>query len=119
MPKRALTDAAVKRLKPPAAGQVDVFDQGFPGLSLRISYGGGKSWAYFYRIGGRLRRMSLGTYPALSLAEAREAWRNARHRGTIRERPRDCPEATKPAPRILENVFDEWLRRDQFRQSVS
>ena len=78
MPRRALTAAAVGKIKPPKVGQIEHFDQGFPGLALRVSYGGGKSFVFFYRHGGRLRRMTLGTYPALSLAEAREAWRGAR-----------------------------------------
>ena len=78
MPKRALTAAAVDRLKPPASGQVEHFDAGFPGLALRISYGGGRSWVFFYRAHGKQRRLTLGTYPAMSLAEAREAWRTAR-----------------------------------------
>ena len=75
MTKLAFTDAAVKRLKPPKAGQEDVFDKGYPGLALRLSYGGKRSWVYFYSINGRLRRITLGAYPALSLADAREAWR--------------------------------------------
>src|SRR5688572_18286381 len=78
LPRRALTAASVERLKPPAAGQVDYFDRGYPGLALRVSYGGGKSFVYFYRLGRRLRRMTLGAYPAMSLAEARETWRKAR-----------------------------------------
>ena len=59
-------------------GQVEEFDKGYPGLSLRISYGGRKTWSMFYRLHGKLHRISLGTYPAMSLAEAREAWREAR-----------------------------------------
>ena len=78
MPKRALTAAAVDRLKPPKSGQVEHFDTGFPGLALRVSYGGGRSWVYFFRADGRQRRLTLGVYPAMSLAEAREAWRTAR-----------------------------------------
>ena len=78
LPKRALTAASVDRIKPPASGQAEYFDKGFPGLALRISYGGGKSFVFFYRIGGKLRRMTLGTYPAISLAQARQAWRDAR-----------------------------------------
>ena len=58
MAKAALTDAAVKRLKAPAKGQVEVFDLGFPGLALRIGYGGRKTWTFFYHHGGKLRRMS-------------------------------------------------------------
>jgi integrase len=110
--KKALTDAAVKRLKPPASGQIDVFDEGFPGLALRISYGGRKSWAYFYRAGGKLRRMSLGTYPALGLAAAREAWRTARTaaqsgRDPAADRKRETGKTDFPS------VLAEWLKRDQ------
>ena len=78
MPMKSLTAAAVERLKAPKSGQVDYFDQGYPGLSLRVSYGGRKAWNLHCRVHGKLRRISLGTYPAVSLAEAREAWREAR-----------------------------------------
>jgi hypothetical protein len=46
MPKLALTDAVVQRKKAPDAGQVEYFDKGYPGLALRISYGGSKA-SYF------------------------------------------------------------------------
>ncbi|MGI8723775.1 MAG: tyrosine-type recombinase/integrase [Methyloceanibacter sp.] len=112
MVKRSLTDAAVKRLKPPDAGQIDVFDQGFPGLALRISYGGRKAWTFHYRIGGRLRRCTLGTYPALSLAEARESWRNARNEA---QSGRDPATSRKRDTGVtdFESVLAEWLKRDQ------
>ena len=112
VPKRSFTDAAVKRLKPPTTGQVDVFDQGYPGLALRLSYGGNRSWVFFYRINGRLRRMWLGTYPALSLADAREAWRAARkdaQAGKEPTKPRDPTDTDSTFEKALEN----WLKRDQ------
>jgi integrase len=55
--------------------------------------------------------MTLGTYPALSLAEAREAWRNARndaHAGREPTRPRGPTDAV-----TFENALDNWLKRDQ------
>ena len=36
MPRRALTAAAVDRIKPPAKGEVGHFDKGYPGLALRV-----------------------------------------------------------------------------------
>ena len=42
-----------------------------PGLALRITAKGGKSWCAFYRFHGRLRRFTIGTYPALKPAQAR------------------------------------------------
>ena len=112
MPKRALTAASVERLKPPPQGQIDVFDQGYPGLALRISYGGGKTWVFFYRIGGRLRRMGLGTYPAVSLSEAREAWRGARQEVAQGRDPSQSRKRERPATNFAA-VAEEWLRRDQ------
>ena len=112
MPRRALTAASVERLKPPAKGQVEHFDKGFPGLALRVSYGGGKSWAFFYRIGGRLRRMSLGTFPAVSLAEAREAWREARQDVQLGRDPSLGRKGEKGAT-DFKTVAEDWLRRDQ------
>ena len=34
----------------------------------------------FYRHRGKLKRLTLGWHPAMTLAEAREAWREARRR---------------------------------------
>ncbi|MBK5196895.1 MAG: integrase arm-type DNA-binding domain-containing protein [Methyloceanibacter sp.] len=112
MPKRALTDAAVKRIEPPISGQIDIFDQGFPGLALRVSYGGRKAWTYFYRIGKRLRRMTLGTYPALSLADARQAWREARTESQSGRDPSRVGKREK-APTDFKNVAGQWILRDQ------
>jgi integrase len=107
-----LTDAAVKRLKAPAEGQQDHFDSGYPGLALRVSYGGRKAWVYFYRYGGKLRRMTLGAYPAESLADAREAWRKAK---ACRDAGRDPATERKreTGATDFEGVLEEWLRRDQ------
>ena len=63
MPMKSLTAAAVERLKAPKSGQADYFDQGYPGLSLRISYGGRKAWSMHYRLHGKLHRMSSGDLP--------------------------------------------------------
>jgi integrase len=103
--RKALTDAAVQRLKPPSSGQTDIFDSGYPGLALRISYGGRRAWVCFTRENGKLKRVSLGLYPAVSLAEAREAWRNVRAGREPRHHNNDGP--------TFEEAFEEWLKRDQ------
>ena len=112
MPKKALTAASVERIKPPTKGQVEVFDKGYPGLALRISYGGRKTWSAFYRLNGKLHRISLGTYPAMGLAEAREAWRQARQDVAKGIDPGLAHRLEKPATSFTA-VAEEWLRRDQ------
>src|SRR5260370_34512929 len=71
MPTRKLTDLFVERVKPPARGRVEYFDASFGGLALRVTKGGAKSWSLFYRMNGRLRRLTLGAYPAIKPAQAR------------------------------------------------
>src|SRR5690242_8567261 len=42
------------------------------GLYLRVGPTGAKSWAYRFRVSGRLHEMGLGPLHTVSLAEARE-----------------------------------------------
>jgi hypothetical protein len=52
-----------------------IADQSGVGLSLEISPQGGKRWRFRYRHQGKPKMISLGTYPLVSLKEAREkAW---------------------------------------------
>src|SRR5215469_9257650 len=110
MPTRSLTVASVARIKPPKQGQIDYFDRGFPGLDLRVSYGGAKAWVYFYRLHGKLRRLSLGRFPAMSLEQARDAWRAARLAVDKGESPAHLRPTTADS---FASVVEEWLARDQ------
>jgi len=77
MPRIKLTYRSAKAVRPPATGQIDYFDQRLPGFALRVTEHGHKSWTVLYRHGGRLRRLTLGTYPQVSLADARAKAREA------------------------------------------
>ena len=46
--------------------------EGGQGFGMRINPGGRKTWQYVYRIGGRQRRLRLGVYPIVGLADARQ-----------------------------------------------
>ncbi len=68
---RRLTDAGLQRIKRPAEGRLEVWDALAPGLAARI--GSRKTaWIVMYRLAGRQRRMTIGSFPALSVADARE-----------------------------------------------
>jgi integrase len=71
VPRMKLTDRGVVALRPSPGKQVDYFDDRMPGFGLRVSSTGHRSWIVLYRTGRRLRRLTLGTYPVLSLADAR------------------------------------------------
>ena len=65
----SLTDTAIRAAKP-AEKQQKLFDA--KGLYLLITPGGTKSWRLKYHFQGKEKLISLGTYPATSLKEARE-----------------------------------------------
>ncbi len=50
----------------------DWYDEACPGLTLRVSPSGGKVFYWSGRVGTRQTRMKLGTFPALSIAAARD-----------------------------------------------
>lgn len=65
-----LTAATVEKLKPTDKRQ-QIADDLCPGLNLIVQPTGKKGWAVRYRVNGTHRRMNLGGYPVLSLADAR------------------------------------------------
>jgi integrase len=81
------------------------------GLSLEVSPEGGKRWRFRYRFGGKAKMLSLGTYPLVPLAEARDLAKEAR-----KELARGVdPSAKRKAEKSLESAFrviaKEWFDR--------
>jgi integrase len=106
--KKHLTELAIAKLKPPKKGVLEVFDLAYPGLALRVGHGGAKAFEHFHRAGGKLRRETLGRWPAVTLAEARESWRKTRESIAKGEVPMNRGKGG-----LFEVVVEEWLRRDQ------
>jgi integrase len=70
-----LTDTKIRQSSP-RAKSFRIFDS--RGLYLEVSPAGGKWWRWKYRFGGKEKRLSLGTYPDVSLAKARVSREAAR-----------------------------------------
>lgn len=67
-----LTDAHCRNATcPPDRKQARFADAG--GMYLQVSPGGSKRWFLKYRVDGKEKQLSLGSYPAVSLTEARKA----------------------------------------------
>lgn len=64
-----LSDVAVRKAKPTEKTQ-RLFDGG--GLYLEVTPAGGRLWRQKYRFAGKEKRLAHGTYPEVSLADARE-----------------------------------------------
>lgn len=71
----ALTDTKLRNLRPREKAY-QVADGN--GLVLEVRPVGHRAWLYRYRLYGKQEKLSLGSYPALSLAEARKAHLDAR-----------------------------------------
>lgn len=104
----ALSDAAVRQAKPTGK------DYTLDGLSLAVTASGGRSWHFRYCWSGKQKRMSLGTYPQVSLRDARSLRDEARkllaqgvnpqaHRRHTREADRQAEENT------FKSTFDYWV----------
>ncbi|RUM40740.1 MAG: hypothetical protein DSY70_02925, partial [Desulfobulbus sp.] len=74
MPSVKMSALWLKKLKATDSRQVDYFDTKQPGLCLRIGKSGTKSFTVLYRVQGcrKKRRITIGRFPALSLADARK-----------------------------------------------
>ena len=70
-----LTDAAIRNAKP-ADKAIKARDGG--GLYLLINPNGSRWWRLDYRFGGKRKTLSMGIYPDVPLAKARERREEAR-----------------------------------------
>lgn len=71
----SLTENQLKALKPKGKSYKIADERG---LYVEVSPTGGKLWRYRYRVGKIEKKLSIGTYPDLSLKEARHAALEAR-----------------------------------------
>jgi integrase len=117
MPRKKLTDLFVERVKPPEKGRVEYFDAVFGGLALRVTDTGHKSWSVHYRLGNRLRRYTIGNYPAIKPAQARReasaALERVRQGTDPTEAKRQRRMAGEPEVDTFTNALRDYLDRAQ------
>jgi integrase len=118
MAKLALTDPKLKSLKPaPAGGRYELLDSQIPGLGVRVTDKGQRTFILKTRYPGSQNptRRALGEYPSMSLAEARERaseWRRLIGRGidpaTVAERERQA--ACRTQANVFAVVAEDFIR---------
>jgi integrase len=118
-----LTDRFVAAAR--AKKRANIADDVVPGLRLRVSPSGAKSWAVYYRLRGSQdeRLYTLGQYPVLSLGRAREEARRILARARLGEDPQGALVHAREVARALTDgsgpprfgeICDEFLK-DQAR----
>ncbi len=110
------TDRSIAALKPKAK-VYEVWEDGRTGLGVRMSPKGRKSWNYMYRFDGKARRLTLGTYPALGLANARVKHANAKELlakgtdpGALHVEKRRAERQAETVNDIAEEYLEKWAR---------
>jgi len=106
-----LTDTAIRKAKP-TDKPYKLFDG--RGLYIEIPCTGHKRWRFKYRVDGREKKLSIGTYPDVSLTDARERHAAARKLLASGVDPSAHHKATKAArAKSVANSFEvigrEWL----------
>ena len=109
MPTVMLNARLVASITPTSGKRREYFDEDVPGLALRVTESGAKSWTVLYRHHGRLRRMTLGTLTAFTLAKARKEARDVLYAGG--------GSRTVPGARgaVQRNVYGALMKRDPGR----
>lgn len=109
----ALTNISLRNAKPKDKAY-KLYDEA--GLFIQVTPAGGKWWRFKYRFDGKEKLLSLGTYPEISLADARE--RRDEARKLLAQDPSIDPSATRKAAKsardnLTANSFEaiarEWV----------
>ncbi|RRD89921.1 Arm DNA-binding domain-containing protein, partial [Conchiformibius steedae] len=112
-----LNDRQIRNTKP-AAKEQKLSDGG--GLYLLVKPNGGKYWRLNFRFGGKQKTLALGTYPAVSLVEARAAREQAKQMLAQGTDPSAVKQQTKREKQDrLANTFAhlarEWHEKNRYR----
>lgn len=117
MPRQTtpLTDTQIKKANP-REKQYKLFDGG--GLYMAVTPDGGKRWRFKYRFNGKEKLLSLGTYPEISLSEARRRREEVREQVANGIDPSEHRKATKAAnaenaANSFEVVAREWIGKQK------
>ena len=117
----SLTDTACRKaICPEGRPSVRLADE--KALYLEVTAAGGKYWRWKYRFGGKEKRLALGVYPDVSLAQAREARDDARKALAAGQDPGQLKRDAKAADKVAHaNTFEAVARLwwEHWRQGKS
>ena len=102
-----LTEDAINNAKP-AEKKWKLYDTS--GLFLIVAPSGGKWWRFKYRFEGKEKQLSIGTYPKVSLTEARVLRDNARQLLKQGVNPSEVRKAEKAERKQAESVITPSVR---------
>jgi len=105
-----LTDKIIRGLDPPVSGNRLFYDSEIPGFALRVTAHGARSFVLNYYAGGVERRLTLGRYPAWSVAAARNRAKELRREVDNGGDPLTARAPAEPT-KTVGDVLDLFLKR--------
>lgn len=118
------TEKFIQSLKPKNT-RYDVREKSGDGFSIRVATSGERSWVFFYTFEGKKRRMTLGKYPALSLADARKKHRkqlkileSGKNPSVVRKREQDEAIESSTVKNLIEEYLKEHARKNKRKSSA-
>ena len=123
----ALNDKVIKGAKPK---EKDYKLTDGEGLFLLITKNGGKRWRFKYRFDGKEKIISIGTYPGISLAKAREKKNEMRSQVANGISPADEKKKTKEKKttakaktiftfeKLAGDLLEEWKEKESISEST-
>jgi integrase len=117
MARKALTDTMVRSAHADTGTRLQVSDAKCQGLELRVTERGAKSFAFQYRSkrDGKVVRLTLGSYPDLSLADARIKAEQYRHLiaqgGDPRDEKREAVTSAKRQGKTFDEIAELYLEQ--------
>ena len=105
--KQAFTDTFIKNLKTPGR----YTDAAIAGLNLNIKPSGGGYWVFRYSYAGKRLDLSLGSYPAITLKEARKTALASRNELMQGKKPATYWKAQITPEQIDKPLFSDYAKQ--------
>jgi hypothetical protein len=132
--KKRLTNQVLEKLSAPAGTRLEIGDELCPGLVVRVTEGGAKSFSAIYRVlgeggetesgrllAGKQHRITLGRWPIVGLADARERTRAIIAKAGAGSDPRAAvvSEIREKRANTFSAVLDRHIQQDATRNISS
>lgn len=104
----SFTRERLAKLPAPATGRTTYHDDKTPGLILRVTANGVKSFTWYRKINGEPVRLLLGTFPAISVEEARTLAKEKAHEQANGRDPR-ADRRTRQQELTMGDLIAHWL----------